>query len=529
MAVVDVAILGAGFGGALLACIARRLGRSVMLLERGRHPRFAIGESSTPLADLLWLELTRRYGLGRLEPFAKWGTWRRAYPEVGCGLKRGFSFYHHVPGRPFGARPDRGDQLLVAASVRDELADTHWYRPDFDHFLVREAVALGVDYREGNEVGRVVMGDGEAREARLELGGGGGEVRARFVVDAGARRGVLAGSLGLEDRGLPTFPRTEALYAHFRGVVRLEDLPLHSGMGAAPFPVDDAAVHHLFDGGWIWVLRFGNGITSAGVVAVGKVARRYGFGDGAAGWARLMDDLPTVRRLFEPAVPVTPWVHAPGVGFRVGPAGGPGWALLPSAAGFVDPMLSSGFALTLLGIERLAGALGTAWGDWERFDRALVGHAAATDSELLAVEGFVSALYARLGDFGAFTEVARLYFCVVIWAETARRLGRAEAEGGFLAKDHGELGRESRAICEAARLGESAEVLRRRVDAVLARYDLGGLSDGGRRPWYPVLVSDLRAGRGRMGGTEAEWEELERALVGPGCLPGGGTGSMMRS
>ena len=47
----DLAIIGSGFGGTLLSLIAQRLGFTVALLERGTHPRFAIGESSTPLAD----------------------------------------------------------------------------------------------------------------------------------------------------------------------------------------------------------------------------------------------------------------------------------------------------------------------------------------------------------------------------------------------------------------------------------------------------------------------------------------------
>jgi len=59
----DIAVAGSGFGGALMAMIARRLGRSVILLERRRHPRFAIGESSTPLANLLLEELAWRYEL----------------------------------------------------------------------------------------------------------------------------------------------------------------------------------------------------------------------------------------------------------------------------------------------------------------------------------------------------------------------------------------------------------------------------------------------------------------------------------
>ena len=49
----DIAIVGSGFSGSLLAILCRRLGRSVVLIERGSHPRFAIGESSSPLANLV--------------------------------------------------------------------------------------------------------------------------------------------------------------------------------------------------------------------------------------------------------------------------------------------------------------------------------------------------------------------------------------------------------------------------------------------------------------------------------------------
>ncbi|MFM7099638.1 MAG: NAD(P)/FAD-dependent oxidoreductase, partial [Verrucomicrobiota bacterium] len=142
----DLAIVGSSFAGSLLALVARRLGRKVLLVERGRHPRFAIGESSTPLAALLLEEMAIRQDLPQLMPFTKWGSWQAAHPEIAAGLKRGFTFYRQTPGRGDGPRPGRVDELLVAASPRDEIADTHWYRPDFDHFLVREAVAAGVEY-----------------------------------------------------------------------------------------------------------------------------------------------------------------------------------------------------------------------------------------------------------------------------------------------------------------------------------------------------------------------------------------------
>src|SRR6185503_3704890 len=76
----DVAIVGAGFAGAITALCLRRQGKTVALLERGRHPRFAIGESTTPLANLLIEEFADRYDLPRIRLFSKWGTWRRGRP-----------------------------------------------------------------------------------------------------------------------------------------------------------------------------------------------------------------------------------------------------------------------------------------------------------------------------------------------------------------------------------------------------------------------------------------------------------------
>ena len=48
----DVGVIGGGCGGALMAMVARQMGHSVVIIERGTHPRFAIGESSTPLTNL---------------------------------------------------------------------------------------------------------------------------------------------------------------------------------------------------------------------------------------------------------------------------------------------------------------------------------------------------------------------------------------------------------------------------------------------------------------------------------------------
>ena len=48
----EIAIIGSGFAGSLLARLLALSGRDVVLLERDDHPRFALGESSTPLGNL---------------------------------------------------------------------------------------------------------------------------------------------------------------------------------------------------------------------------------------------------------------------------------------------------------------------------------------------------------------------------------------------------------------------------------------------------------------------------------------------
>ena len=351
----DVAIVGSGFAGSLTALALIRQGKRVVLVERGRHPRFAIGESSTPLANLLIEELADRYDLPRIRGFSKWGTWQSERPEVACGLKRGFTFFFHRPGAPFADDPDRQKQLLVAASPHDAIADTHWYRPDFDQALMQEAQVEGAIYLDGTRL------DGLRREGDRSLLEGernGRPVRisAGFVIDASGPRGFLQRALGFAEAPCRWLPPTQGLYTHFEGVERWD--ALRASPDSPPYPVDDAAVHHVFPVGWIWMLRFNNGLTSAGAALTDPVAAALGAADGAAAWSRLMDTLPSVADQFRSARAVLPFVHAPRVAFRSSRVAGPGWALLPSAAGVIDPLLSTGFPLTLLGILRLVDLLG---------------------------------------------------------------------------------------------------------------------------------------------------------------------------
>lgn len=506
-----VAILGSGFAGSLLALIARKLGRSVVLVEKGAHPRFAIGESSSPLANLLLEELADRYDLPRIRPLAKWGTWQRTYPEIGCGLKRGFSFFSHERGRPFRHDSSRENQLLVAASPCDEIADTHWYRPDFDAFLVAEARNAGVEYLDETEIESTAF---EGNEFRLGLRRRGATTvaRARFLVDASGRGGALHNALGIARVTPPHLQPTQGLFTHFEGVRRLNEMGLPGSSERPPYPVDDAAVHHVFEGGWIWVLRFNNGLTSAGVAAADSLANEVQFSEGAGAWDRLLERFPTIRDQFAGARPTLPFVHTPRLPFRVDRAAGPGWALLPSAAAFSDPLLSTGFPLTLLGVERLASALEGDWGT-SRFDAALAAHGERTLFEADTAGLLVGALYASLGDFRLFTAFSMLYFAAASFTEASRRLRRPATEDSFLLSKDPFFGPAFRACGALALEGKRPfDKIARAVDPV----NVAGLLDAKKRNWYGVDAEDLFASAHKLG---ASREEIEAMLARTGFIP----------
>jgi FADH2 O2-dependent halogenase len=499
----EIAIVGSGFSGSLTALALRKRGRGVALIERGRHPRFAIGESSTPLANLLLEELADRYELPQLRPFCKWGPWQKARPDVACGLKRGFSFFFHEWGSEFVDADDHGRQLLVAASPHDAIADTHWYRPDFDRALADEAQRAGAVYldmtrlehcrHEGDRT--ILEGDREGRPVRIG---------ARFVIDASGPRGFLHRTLRLGEAPQRWLPATQGLYTHFEGVDRWDRL--HPASESPPYPVDDAALHHVFPGGWIWVLRFNNGITSAGAALTDASAATVGAAEGAAGWTRLLAALPSVARQFREARAMLPFVYAPRLAFRSARVAGADWALLPSAAGVIDPLLSTGFPLTLLGILRLVDVLEQSQPGPER-ERALLAYERTTLAEHDATERMVAALYATMGEPALFKRLSLLYFAAASFSEAARRLGRPGLAPGFLLSAHPTFGPELAActsLAAARPSGSERAVLERRIDRAIEPFDTAGLLDSERRHWYPVLPADLLSSAAKLGATPDE-------------------------
>jgi FADH2 O2-dependent halogenase len=502
----DIAIAGSGFAGSLMAMIAKRLGYSVVLLERGKHPRVVIGESSTPLANLLLEELCRRYDLSAVAPLAKWGSWQKRYPDIGCGLKRGFTFYHHRLDTPDDQNAPYENQLLVAASPHAEISDTHWFRADFDSFLVQHAEALGVIYLDEVKVDQVVCRETGASLSGFRHGAR-FSIETQFLIDATGPRGLLHNALGLGESPLPHFPSTQALYSHFSGVTR----PAPGGESkSAPYPPEDAAVHHVFDGGWIWVLRFNNGITSAGIAATDKLAAHLCLDEGAVAWDRLLNRIPILQTQFASANAIQPFRHLPRLSFLSSRVAGRRWAMLPSAAGFVDPLLSTGFPLTLLGVERLARILESGFSS-PGLQSDLEAYEKKTKDELLATVRLIAALYANMSNFPLFKRLCLLYFSAASYSETARRLAKPHLASSFLLYDHPQFGPRCRELVERAMHVPAAAETDGLIDDILRviePIDVAGLCKPNPCSCYPVDASDLLDSCSKLDSTLEEIESL---------------------
>ncbi|MCA8994461.1 MAG: tryptophan 7-halogenase [Planctomycetaceae bacterium] len=341
--------------------LAKR-GRSVVLVDANRHPRFAIGESSTPLADLILGDIAEEYDLPELSPLTQFGSWQRTYPHLVCGKKRGFSYFHHRPGREFSNDEQHSHELLVAASSSDEQSDTHWLRSDVDQFFCQLAEQTGVQVVEGC---RVQLGQ---REDLWELSQRELLATCDFLVDATGQGSLLAQHFGMTPAPKPfatagplSFCGSRAIFGHFENVARWTEVLREQGIDQTDytFACDDAALHHILDEGWMWQLRFSNDVVSVGIALDLKGPPATDEESPAEEWNRILSRYPSILRQFRNARLVAPanGLQRTGPLQRCLPISGPNWAQLPHSIGFVDPLHSTGIAHTLSGIQRLVPLL----------------------------------------------------------------------------------------------------------------------------------------------------------------------------
>ena len=309
----DVAIIGGGPAGSAAAILLARAGRRVVLCEKEIFPRFKIGESLLPHSLELFDKLGVRDELDR-----------HAFPKHGgeiataCG-RRVQRFYF-----------ENALQLSHRSAYQVERA---W----FDKMLLDRAAASGVEVRQPCTVSDIAC-DREGVTLQTDSG----EIRASYLLDCSGRNAVVGSHFDLKRRydHLQKF----SIYAHYEGVQRDDGR--------------DGTLTRLVRGKrcWFWLIPIDERRTSVGVVmdiADFRAARTTP----QAALENAIATAPLMRSRMAAAQRTTEVQAVGDYSYRNTRLHGPRWLLAGDAAGFIDPIFSTGVFLALHSGEQAAGVL----------------------------------------------------------------------------------------------------------------------------------------------------------------------------
>ena len=349
----DVVVIGGGPAGSFVAGSLAKRGRRVAVLERKEFPRFHIGESLLPQS----LSVLKR--AGALERVVAQGFVK----------KTGASFLTGDGKR--SARFDFGDsdppsEFPYAYQVE---------RRHFDKVLLDWARDEGADVRTGvtAEVVEPRDADGLASVTTKR-----GRIRARFVVDAAGLDSVSARLRGWNAE--PLVKDRAALFGHFRLA--------SSHLQGVPNAVTGDILIVTQNDVWWWFIPLAGGHTSAGFVIPIEQLQSMPETEPEARYFSVVQSMPAVAERLAGAERLSPIRGARSYGRSNGRLFADGLVLAGDAAGFLDPVFSSGVCVALSTSEALAESVEVSLAD-----------PAAEPAALAAYEKRVRRAFASMGPF----------------------------------------------------------------------------------------------------------------------------------
>ncbi len=318
---VDVFIVGAGPAGTTAAALLAEQGMSVCVAERETFPRFRIGESLLP---------------GGNEILQRLGVWEKM-DQAGFMRKYGAEFVS-VDGES-RVHNVFADGLIAGLDHTYQVE-----RSRFDALMLANAQQKGAKLIQPAKV-TAAKSHTSGWRVQYESNGKSESITARWVLDASGRTAFLGKRLKLAQDTIP-YPKRFAVYNHFVGVQR------RSGKEAG-----NIIITRLRDG-WFWAIPLDECKTSVGVVATRNRDEwlRPEFTPKVF-FDRELESSKFLSELMANAQPCDDYRVTADYTYSFSDYAGPNYLLLGDAAGFIDPIFSSGVYLALRSASMAADAI----------------------------------------------------------------------------------------------------------------------------------------------------------------------------
>ncbi|MEO0458709.1 MAG: tryptophan 7-halogenase, partial [Cyanobacteria bacterium P01_A01_bin.114] len=274
------------------------------------------------------------------------------------GVKRHFSYlYHQENQTQFDL-----DKTLQAVIPKDPYGhELHIYRQDSDYFLTAVAVRYGATVLQNTRIQDIDIDDQGVDIRWSSTGDIQKGIRAHYVVDAGGYRSILAEKFGLREHSLQTHSR--AIFTHMLDVPCYHRVSANKTDFGIPFRLSEGTLHHLFEGGWLWVIPFDNHacgtnpLCSVGLMLDPRIHPQPEKTSPEAEFYAFIDRFPTIQTQFHQAKPVRAWTRTGRIQYGAKRIVGERFCLLGHAAGFIDPLFSKGLYTALFSVSILADRL----------------------------------------------------------------------------------------------------------------------------------------------------------------------------
>ena len=352
----DVAIIGGGPAGSTAAALLARAGRRVIVFEREKFPRFHIGESLLPFS----MKAFTRLGLH--EKFSRAGFMKKFGGEiVGACSESGTKFYFKDGYR---SQTDHAYQVT---------------RGDFDKVLLDHAAECGAEVHEETSVDRVEFSNDEV-ELGIKCNGSFHSIRARYVIDASGRTSVLGRKFKIKK----TYDHLQKLsiFAHYDGVWRAEGID-------GTLTVLIRAIDR-----WFWLIPLSAERTSVGVVLDSEAFRNSKL-SAEDFLEQALSEQPIIAKRMTDARRVSQVYVEADFSYRSARLHGHRWLLAGDAAGFIDPIFSSGVFLAVFSGELCADVLNEVLDHPRKARRLFAGYERAVNRAMDIYLRFVNAWYTK--------------------------------------------------------------------------------------------------------------------------------------